>query len=120
MKSFTDLEAWKVGMNLVEEIYQLTTNFPQSEKYGLISQLRRASSSVVANIAEGFGRYSYAEKAQKYVIARGECTEVTAFVLVAIRVKYAKRKEVEHALQLADHVGKLLSGLIRSCRSRSS
>ncbi|MCF7844382.1 MAG: four helix bundle protein [Kiritimatiellales bacterium] len=119
MKSFTDLEAWKEAMNFVEEVYKITADFPKSEQYGITNQLRRASTSVVANIAEGFGRYSYAEKAQRYVIARGECSEVKAFLLVATRVKLISKEEIHHLLELNDKVGRLLSGLIQSSRNRS-
>ena len=120
MKSFAELNAWQVGMSLVEEIYRLTVQFPKSEHFGLSSQLKRASTSIVANIAEGFGRYSHADKAHKYVIARGECAEVTAFLLVAIRVKFLDEKQARLALELTDTVGKLLSGLIQSTRRRDS
>ncbi|MDD3896316.1 MAG: four helix bundle protein [Candidatus Peribacteraceae bacterium] len=67
MKSFADLKAWQEGMDLVAEVYRLTALLPRSEQFGLSSQLKRASTSIVANIAEGFGRYSYADKAHKYV-----------------------------------------------------
>jgi len=119
MKSFTDLKAWQVGMDLVAEVYRLTSFLPRSEQFGLSSQLKRAVTSIVANTAEGFGRYSHADKAHKYVIARGECTEVTAFLLVAIRVKLLKQSDVQSALEMAEVVGKLLSGLIQAARNRA-
>jgi len=119
MKSFADLKTWQEGMDLVAEVYRLTALLPRSEQFGLSSQLKRASTSIVANIAEGFGRYSYADKAHKYVIARGECTEVVAFLLVATRVKLLKQSDVQSALATAEVVGKLLSGLIQSARKRS-
>jgi four helix bundle protein len=86
MKSYKDLEVWQVAMDLVEEIYKLTSAFPKEEQYGLTSQVRRASTSIVANIAEGFGRFTFPDKAHTYTIVRGECTEVEAYLLVAIRV----------------------------------
>jgi len=119
MKSFTDLNAWKIGMDLVEEVYRLTTDLPKSEQFGLSSQLKRACASIVANTAEGFGRYSHADKSYKYIIARGECAEVTAFLLIAIRVEFLTRDQAQHALELTDTVGKLLSGLIQSARNRN-
>ena len=84
MKSFTDLTAWTVGMELVKEIYALTEKFPSEERYGLTSQLRRAAVSVLSNIAEGFSRSSSADKAYKYMISRGECAETHALILVSI------------------------------------
>ena len=59
MKSYTDLEAWKVALDLVVEIYRITKKLPKEERYGLTSQLRRSSTSILANIAEGFGRFTY-------------------------------------------------------------
>lgn len=120
MDSYKDLKAWQTAMDLVEEIYLLTRTFPKEEMYGLTSQLRRASSSIVANIAEGFGRYTYADKAYKYVISRGECTEVEAFLLIAIRVKIITKENASHALDLSQETGRLLSGLIKSCYKRKA
>ena len=106
-------------MDLVEEIYRLTAKFPKEEQFGLSSQIKRACASIVANTAEGFGRFSYADKAYKYVIARGECAEVAAFLLIAIRVKFLTSDQAQHALELTDTVGKLLSGLVESTRKRN-
>lgn len=119
MKSFLDLEATKTALDLVEEVYRITKHLPKEEMFGISSQLKRASASVVANIAEGFGRYSYADKARHYTIARGECSEVVAFLYVVIRVKLLPSVEVQRALSLAESAGKLLSGLIASCRKHS-
>lgn len=116
MKSYEDLQAWQTAMDLIEEIYSLTTEFPKAEQYGLSSQLKKAASSIAANIAEGFGRYTYPDKANKFTIARGECTEVDAFLKIAIRVRITSAQRVQKALLLSKSTGKLLSGLIQSCR----
>ena len=63
-KSFTDLDVWKTGHRMVLKVYELTVNFPRDELYGLISQIKRSSASVTANIAEGFGRSGSKEKEQ--------------------------------------------------------
>jgi len=65
---FTDLLVWQKAHELVLEIYKLTNTFPKSEIFGLTSQLRRASVSITSNIAEGFGRHSFAEKIQFYFL----------------------------------------------------
>ncbi len=116
MKSFPDLEVTQKALDLTEEIYRLTALLPKEEMYGMSSQLKKASSSIVANIAEGFGRYTYADKAHKYVIARGECTEVVAFLYVAIRIGLLKNEATKRAFELADRTGQMLSKLIQSCR----
>jgi len=115
MKTFEDLDAWKFSMNLAEEVYRITANFPQSEQFGLTSQMRRASTSIPANIAEGFGRYTYRDKAYKYIIARGECTELRSHFHVAVRVGFIDDIECKNAFDFIQTTGRLLNGLIRSC-----
>jgi four helix bundle protein len=118
MQSFTDLKAWQTGMELVEEIYSLTRKLPKEEQYGLTAQLRRSVTSIVANVAEGFSRFTYADKANKYVIARGECGETKAFLLIALRLKFVSAPESRKAFQLVEQAGRLISGLIKSSKVR--
>ncbi len=118
MQSFTDLEAWKCAMELVAEIYELTKAFPRDERFGLTDQLQRASKGILLNIAEGFGRFTYPDKASKYIVARGESTEVEAGLLIAIRLRFVTQDRAAHALQLVRRTGRLLSGLISACRRR--
>lgn len=106
-----------MAMNLVEEIYRLTKNFPKEELFGLTSQLRRASVSIVANIAEGFCRHTYPDKANKYTIARGECGEVKALLLVTLRLGILEKQISAKAFALVESTGKLLSGLIRATKN---
>ena len=118
MESFEDLIAWQVGMDLVEETYRLTRKFPKEELFGLTSQLRRCVVSIVANIAEGFCRHTYADKANKYTIARGECGEAKTHFLISVRLSLLTQSEAKKAFELVDRVGKLLSGLIKSSRDK--
>lgn len=62
IRSFTDLKVWQEGHKLVVLIYKITDKFPAKETYSLIDQMRRASASITANVAEGFGRQTYKEK----------------------------------------------------------
>jgi four helix bundle protein len=71
IRDFKDLEVWKAARDLRREFYILAKVLPDVEKYGLASQIRRAATSVTANIAEGFGRYGYQENAQSCRQARG-------------------------------------------------
>ncbi|MCF7844917.1 MAG: four helix bundle protein [Kiritimatiellales bacterium] len=112
MESFTHLTAWQKGMDLSKEIYMLTKQFPKEELYGISSQLRRASVSIIANIAEGFSRRTCADKANRYTIARGECSEVHALILLCKELGYITSKQSNNAVDLANRTGKLLSGLI--------
>lgn len=116
MKHYTQLEAWRIGIELVREIHVVTKKFPKEEQFELAKQLRRSSKSILANIAEGFGRYTYKDKAAKYTIARGECTETDAHLRIAIALQLITEVEATKALQLADNEGRLLSGLITASK----
>jgi four helix bundle protein len=87
-KSFRDLKIWLKSYELVLEIYKVTKDFPEKERYGLIDQLRRAANSVAANIAEAHGRYHFADKCRVLYQARGECEEVRSHLSVALGLKY--------------------------------
>ncbi len=114
INNFYDLDAWKIGHKLVLEIYKMTDNFPSSEKYGVVSQLQRASSSVTANIAEGFARYHYKDKIRFYYQARGSVAEVQNFLLLAKDLKYIDIDKCGKLGEQANSVGKLINGLIKS------
>lgn len=117
---FTKLEAWKEAMDLAKEIHWATQKFPQAETYGVTSQMRRASLSVAANIAEGFGRYTYADKMHKYVQARGELVELMTEVLHCFNVQYIDGVARDTFLKRCNQVLKLLNGLIASMKKRSN
>ncbi len=119
MDSFTNLIAWKRSMDLAKEVYAITRKFPQDERFGMTAQIRRSAASILANIAEGFGRFTYPDKANKYTIARGEAAETRAFILLAVALDFLPSSETIHAQALAEEVSRLLTGLIKSCRKRS-
>lgn len=116
MHSYHELEVWKEAMKLAKEVYEITRSFPQDEFDGLTSQLRRSSKSVLLTIAEGFGRYTYADKANKYVIARGECTETDAALLIASELGFVPSERVLGARESASRTGRMLSCLIAANR----
>ena len=76
VRDFTDLDTWRLARELRKFIYELTARFPAEERFALTQQIRRAAVSVTANIAEGFGRYSYQENLQFCRQARGSAYEV--------------------------------------------
>ena len=80
--------------------------------------MRRAVNSIPANIAEGFGRYTFKDKANKYTIARGECLEVETFLHIITRIRIATANDVVKSRELTKRVGQLLSGLIRASRNQ--
>ena len=83
LKSFRDLEVWKKSHQLVLEIYRITNTFPKDERFGVISQLRRAAYSIPANMAEGFGRRSTKELLQFLAIANGSIEEIRYFIFLS-------------------------------------
>lgn len=113
---FTDLEVWREAHKFVLLIYKITKNFPKEETFGLVSQMRRAAVSITSNIAEGFSRYSYKEKAQFYSIAHGFLAETQNQLLIARDVKHL---DEENFCQLSNQsiiVHKLLNAFIKKTR----
>lgn len=119
IKEFTDLQAWQSSHQLVLLIYKVTMDFPKREHYALVDQLRRAASSVSANIAEGFGRYHYKERIHFYYQARGSLSEVKNFLFLSKDLDYITGDSLLTLLQAADYSRKLINGLIRSTSSVS-
>lgn len=101
-------------MDLVVVVYEVTTNFPSTEVFGLTSQLRRSAVSVPANIAEGQGRLHRGDFLHHLSIARGSLTESETHLLIAERLGYLDTDAMSGAWDLCQEVGRLLNGLIRS------
>jgi len=119
-EKYRDLLVWQRAMELVKEIYRVTKSFPKEEVYGLTAQIRRAAIAVPSNIAEGKGRYSTADVNHFLVQARGSLYELETQVLIATDLKYLSEAESKKLLDSSDEVAKLLNGLIRSLREKSS
>ncbi|MFA5358654.1 MAG: four helix bundle protein [Patescibacteria group bacterium] len=114
IKDFTDLETWWEAQRLLLEIYKTTEDFPKDELFGLVSQIRRASVSVTSNIAEGFSRYSLAEKTRFYNIAYSSVVEVYNQLIAAKDLGYIKKECFEQNILIIISVKKLINGLIKS------
>ncbi|MDP3043634.1 MAG: four helix bundle protein [bacterium] len=117
IKSFTDLRAWQEGHKLVLMIYDITKHFPKEEIFGLTNQLRRAIVSFTSNIAEGFSRRSYKEKAQFYSMALGSLTEVQNQLLIAKDIGYISQEDFNKIAKQTIEVSKITNGLIKSSRT---
>ncbi len=114
-KPHTNLEAWKVAMDLVVEVYRATGRFPQHERYGLVSQMRRAAVSIPSNIAEGAARSSRKEFANFLSMARGSLSELETQKEIAIRVGLMQQNV--YIDKLLDRASRLMTGLHRKIRS---
>jgi len=105
-------------MDLVEECYKGTSSFSRSELYGLTGQLRRASVSIPANVAEGHARKSTRAYKNHVSIAIGSHAEFTTCIEVAIRLGFLSRPDRDQLMKLADSVGRLLHGLYRALEQK--
>lgn len=111
LKSYRELDVWRDGMDLVELVYALARTWPADGRFGLISQVRRASVSIPANIAEGYGRRSRGEYLQFLGIASGSLAEVETFLILAVRLRYSTREQSEPVWEVSQRLGKRLSQL---------
>jgi four helix bundle protein len=112
IKSYKDLIVWQRGMDLVEAVYQITKKLPDSEQWGLISQMRRAAVSVPSNIAEGYGRQATGEYRHHLSIARASLLELETHVLLSQRLKYFTEADSKPMLAAIDDISKMLASLI--------
>ena len=119
LKSYQDLEVWQRSMELAEVVWRLSARFPGEERFGMTSQLRRAATSVPANIAEGAERHGTREFLQFLGIASGSLAETETFLLLSERLGLLPSNRVNDALKQAGTVGRLLHGLKRSLRERT-
>lgn len=103
-----NLDVWKRSMSLVEAIYALTNDFPDSERFGLISQMRRSAVSIPSNIAEGTARKSDKELLQFIYIALGSVSELETQYLIALRLNFCKESQAVE--ELIKETRKLLIG----------
>lgn len=107
-------------MDLAVTCYQLTKNFPREELYGLSSQIRRASSSIPANIAEGYGREYRKEYIHFLRIAQGSLKELETHLILSCRLSIIIDPDLQAILTKTESIGKLLNGLIRALESKES
>lgn len=112
IESFQQLNVWQASHRLALEIYLLTKQFPREEKFGLVSQMRRAAVSVPANIAEGFKKRGTKDKINFYNISQGSLEELRYYLILSRDLGYLK----DHAAteQKTEIISRMLTALIRS------
>ncbi len=118
IQGYRDLEVWRQSMDLAETVWNLSATFPEQERFGMTSQLRRAASSVPANIAEGAGRSGTGEFLHFLGIASGSLAETETFLLLAERLRLLPPDRSKTALDQAEAVGRMLTALKQSLRRR--
>jgi four helix bundle protein len=115
-KPHKKLEVWKKSMEMVLEVYQITKGFPGEEKYGLISQIRRAAVSVPSNIAEGAARNTKREFINYLHTAQGSLSELDTQLELSLGVGYMTSESLKPIQDLIQSIDKMLTGLIKSLR----
>ncbi|MEI6678659.1 MAG: four helix bundle protein [Mariniphaga sp.] len=112
--SFEGLEVWQMSRELVRDVYQITATFPHDERFGLTSQLRRASVSVSSNIAEGSTRWSKKDQSRFYEIAFGSLIEALNQLILSTDLEFLQVNQLTTLRDKIDHIGRMLNGLYQS------
>jgi four helix bundle protein len=119
-QSFKDLIVWQRSIELTTDVYKLTSKFPESERFGLTNQMRRASVSIASNVAEGYGRTTKGEYVQSLGHARGSCSELETQIVIAKNLGFGATQNLHSTETLCNDVGRLLCALIKSIRAKQS
>jgi len=118
VKGFQDLEVWKKAHRVVLDVYRLTIQFPRTEQFGVISQLRRAAYSIPANIAEGSGRRSTKELLHFLALSNGSLEELRYFLLLSHDLRYLSPSDYERLQSDLKSIAEMLEALAQSLRRR--
>ena len=102
MKKFKGLKIWQEGIEIVTNVYQLTSGFPEEEKFGLVSQIRRSAVSIPSNIAEGYGRNSDSELSRFLNISRGSSYELETQLIISFNLGYISSEQLEIITRMLD------------------
>ena len=113
-KPHKKLDVWQVAMAVAKTVYDLTRHFPEEEKYGLVSQMRRAAVSIPCNIAEGAARQGKKEFRNFLSVAQGSLSELDTQLEVSLMLGYLRRREIDELWNQLMRVDKMLTSLIRS------
>ena len=118
MGNFKELLVWKKSIELVTEIYEITSVFPSEEKFGLVSQIRRAAVSIPSNIAEGNARRSSADYIQFLKIARGSGAEVETQIIISKNLGFMNDVKCEELTLKITEIMKMINGLINYLKTK--
>jgi four helix bundle protein len=113
IRNFRDLEVWKLGKEIVLDVYRVTKGFPKEEIYGLVAQMRRAAVSIPSNVAEGFNRKHNPEYRQLLYVALSSCAELETQIEVAYDLEFLSVGDRDKVLERLDHESRMLRNLIK-------
>lgn len=107
------LDVWKKSLDFISNIYKITLSFPREEQFGLTSQIRRSSVSIISNIAEGFARSSDIDKRRFLIIARSSLVEADTQIEIALKLEYIVENEISDLIDNSNHIFAMLTNLIK-------
>jgi four helix bundle protein len=114
VSDYKDLEVWQRAIEMVAEIYRISASFPESEKFGLTNQIRRAAVSIPSNIAEGSARHHAKDFTHFLRIADGSAAEVETQLIICRRLDYIE--DIENVVNELIVIRRMLAALIKSLR----
>jgi len=117
IRSYRDLDVWKISIELVKKVYLATKDFPKDEIYGLTNQMRRCAVSIPSNIAEGKTRQYKNEYIQFLYIALGSSAELETQLIVSKELRYISKEVEDELLEDLDHICRMARNLIKGLRS---
>jgi len=117
-QSYKDLVVWQKGIELAKLIYKVTAQFPGEEKFGLVSQMRRAAVSIPSNIAEGQARHTTGEFIQFISHGEDSVAELETQIILAVELEFCAKNAVLSACELLDEIRRMLNGLRRKLATR--
>lgn len=120
LKNYKELKVWQKAYEICIGIYKVTKNFPNEEKYGLTSQIRRASVSVPSNIADGYGRKTTSEYIQALYIAYGSLCELETQILLSGDLGYITNENLNKLHKNIEENKRMLKALIKSLENKHS
>lgn len=119
MHKFKDLDIWKRSRLFCSQVYAITGNFPESEKFGITNQLRRASVSIPSNIAEGSSRESNKDFARFLQIALGSCYEIETQLLISNDLKFITNDQLNNIISELEQIIKMISKFKTTQKSKN-
>ena len=119
MFGFENLDVWKKAIDLADDVYRLTREFPDYERFGLANQMRRAAVSVSSNIAEGSSRTSKKDFARFVEISYGSTMELVSQIHIAQRQSFVPKEDARQLYRQADEIARMLSGLKSSLQNKT-
>jgi four helix bundle protein len=123
VQNYKELDVWRKAVSLTTSLYRVTSGFPDTERYGLTSQIRRAATSIAANIAEGWGRGSTGEYVQFLTVGRGSLMELETHLIVAHELRLLGADQFGAFSKQIEDIGKMLNrlmGALRAHKARTS